>query len=201
MNQLWTLLLIIIVVIVIIIVLGALFSRKCNNVIPSSVYSEMNVLWQDNVSISREYTILAVGSNPNANRSLNRLRSNQVALGNNLARIYGSEAGNAYGALLDEGVDLEVAAINDIRAGRDPNPNISLWMVNAGKTSKALNIASRGCINENVMNTNFNNYIDATIAQARAINSGNYVEADIALAQGQASAADISTTIQKCARL
>lgn len=78
---------------------------------------DMRRLWTDHVVWTRDYIIAAVGDQPDAEASANRLMKNQDDLGNAVAKYYGDAAGQQLATLLKEHISIAVDLIKAATAG------------------------------------------------------------------------------------
>lgn len=77
----------------------------------------MRKLWTDHVVWTRDYVIAALGDQPSAQASANRLLKNQEDIGNAIAGIYGQSAGAALTRLLKEHITIAVDVVKAAKAG------------------------------------------------------------------------------------
>lgn len=78
---------------------------------------DMRKLWTDHVVWTRDYIVAAVGDQPNAQASANRLLKNQEDIGNAVAMYYGKDAGATLTTLLKEHITIAVDLIKAAKAG------------------------------------------------------------------------------------
>jgi hypothetical protein len=91
--------------------------KGANTTSAFALRQDMRKLWTDHVVWTRDYIVAAVGDQPNAQASANRLLKNQEDIGNAVAMYYGKDAGAKLTTLLKEHITIAVDLIKAAKAG------------------------------------------------------------------------------------
>ena len=83
----------------------------------ATLKQDMRKLWTDHVVWTRDYIVAALGDQPGAQASANRLLRNQEDIGNAVAKFYGDAAGKQLTTLLKEHITIAVDVVKAAKAG------------------------------------------------------------------------------------
>ena len=83
----------------------------------TTLKQDMRKLWTDHVVWTRDYIVAALGDQPGAQASANRLLRNQEDIGGAVAKFYGEAAGQQLTTLLKEHITIAVDVVKAAKAG------------------------------------------------------------------------------------
>src|SRR5947207_307419 len=104
---------------------------------------DMLQLWTVHVSLTREVVLADSLKTANLTSSLNALLYNQINLGQNLARVYGEQAGSIYAKLLTQHINIAVDIVNAAIAGTSITILKQQWYNNANDIALFLSRVSK----------------------------------------------------------
>jgi len=145
----------------------------------SALRAEMRKLWEDHITWTRLYIVSAATLDtdlPDIGPTADRLFQNQADIGAAVGAFYGTEAGDALTALLNDHIALAAEAITKAKAGDQAGLEDALdrWYANADDIARFLADANPQSWPFEMMSAHMRDHLDLTLEEAVARLNGDY---------------------------
>lgn len=145
-----------------------------------AVHLGQRELWSDHVMYTRFFLVLAIADLPGTGEIAARLLANQREIGDSVKPVFGEEAGEQLGTLLEEHIGIAVELVTAAKAGdEDAQKDASeRWTANANAIARLLAGAAPGVWPEAVLAETLRMHLEITLEEAVARLEGDW-QADV----------------------